>query len=219
MQPEALFALLILFFSIILHEVAHGYMANWLGDPTARLQGRLTLNPLSHIDPIGTILLPLIMWAGQGFAANPVLIGYAKPVPYNPYNLPGKYDEALVAFAGPAVNLILALVFGLTIRFAGATLGPGLLQAFTIIVIYNVVLALFNLIPIPPLDGSKVLSGIFALISRRLEHGYALFRANFERLGVLGGTLLLFVIFYLVLVPYFYSVATWCFSLLTGQTI
>src|ERR1700739_2133873 len=96
------FSLIVLIVSVILHEVAHGYMANYLGDPTARIQGRLTLNPLSHIDPLGTILLPLLMWIGQGFAPHPILIGYAKPVPYNPYNLPGKYDELLVAAAGPA---------------------------------------------------------------------------------------------------------------------
>src|SRR5581483_5582790 len=112
----SIFALLILFVSVILHEVAHGYMANWLGDPTARLQGRLTLNPLVHIDPVGTVLLPLLLWLGN----SPVFIGYAKPVPYNPYNLPGKYDEALVAGAGPATNVLLALIFGLTMRFAGA---------------------------------------------------------------------------------------------------
>src|SRR6185312_1644769 len=98
---DQLFYFLVLIFSIILHELAHVYMANYLGDPTARLLGRLTLNPISHIDPLGTIAVPLIMWLAQGFSPTPILIGYAKPVPYNPDNLPGTYDELLVAGAGP----------------------------------------------------------------------------------------------------------------------
>ena len=91
---------IILIISIILHEVAHGYMANYLGDPTARLAGRLTLNPIVHIDPIGSILLPGLLLFTQGLTHFPLLIGYAKPVPINPHYLTGKYDEALTAFAG-----------------------------------------------------------------------------------------------------------------------
>ena len=214
MQPDAVFGFIILILSVILHEVAHGYMADWLGDPTARLAGRLTLNPMSHIDPIGTILLPLILI----FTNSPVRIGYAKPVPYNPYNLPGKYDETLVAFAGPATNIALALVFGLAIRFAGAALSPSMDVAFAIIVYINMLLALFNLIPIPPLDGSKVLSGIFAAVSPGLERGYGVFRSNFERLGILSGTLLILLIFY-ALSPLFYGVLAGLFQLLTGQAL
>src|SRR3989344_8239452 len=107
MQIDIIFGLVVLIFSIVLHEVAHGYMAEWLGDPTARLQGRLTLNPISHIDPLGSIILPGLLLITHA----PLLIGYAKPVPYNPYNLSGRYDEALVAGAGPAVNIFLALLF------------------------------------------------------------------------------------------------------------
>lgn len=211
MPTELIFGVLVLIFSVILHEVAHGYMANWLGDPTARLQGRLTLNPISHIDPLGTIFLPLFLT----LAGSPFLIGYAKPVPYNPYNLHGRYDETLVAFAGPGTNILLALIFGFTIRFMGAALDPSLLSAFTIITYINILLALFNLIPIPPLDGSKVLSGI---LPHALAVPYDTFRSSLERLGVLSGTLLILFIFYFFS-PYFGSLLRGLFQLLTGASI
>jgi len=208
---DIIFGIAVLAVSVILHEVAHGYMANWLGDPTARLQGRLTLNPISHIDPIGSILLPAILVITH----SPLLIGYAKPVPYNPYNLRGKYAEGLVAFAGPGVNILLALIFGLLIRFFGTGMDPVLLTAFGTIAYVNMLLALFNLIPIPPLDGSKVLSSLFLAISRRLAHAYDKFRLNFERLGVLSGTLLILCIFYF-LSPFFGATLLQLFGLLTG---
>ena len=209
MQIDIIFSLGVLLFSVILHEVAHGYMANYLGDPTARLQGRLTLNPLSHIDPVGSIILPTLL-----ALSHMPIIGYAKPVPYNPYNLPGKHDETLVAFAGPGTNILIALVFGLLIRFGSVAMSPALLNAFAIIVFINLILALFNLIPIPPLDGSKVLSGI---LPAPLAHSYNHFRANFERFGVLTGTLLLLLLIY-ILSPYFYAVVSSFFGLLTGQS-
>ena len=214
MQIDIVFGLIILIFSEILHEVAHGYMANWLGDPTAKLQGRLTLNPISHIDPVGSILLPALLLITHA----PMLIGYAKPVPYNPYNLRGKYAEGLVAFAGPATNILLAVIFGLMIRFASAQLGPDLISAFAIIVYINMLLALFNLIPVPPLDGSKILSALFSMVSPALERGYNTFRLNFERLGVLSGTLLILVVFYF-LAPYFSAFLFTLFRLLTGAPI
>lgn len=212
MPTDLVFGVVILIVSVILHEVAHGYMANYLGDPTARLAGRLTLNPVSHIDPLGTVILPAILV----FTHSPILIGYAKPVPYNPYNLPGKWDEALVAGAGPATNIFLALVFGLSIRFFGGALDPALLQAFAMIAYINMLLALFNLIPIPPLDGSKVLS---SLLPGELGRGYEAFRAGFERLGVLSGTLLLLAIFYFLLAPVFGVLLQSLFALLTGVSI
>ncbi len=215
MQPDIIFGLVILIISVILHEVAHGYMANWLGDPTARLSGRLTLNPASHIDPVGSVLLPLVLTLTH----SPFLIGYAKPVPYNPYNLPGKYDEGLVAFAGPGTNIIIAVIFGLVVRFAGATLSPALVSACTIIVIINLVLAIFNLIPIPPLDGSKVLGSIFGAISHRLARGYDNFTINFQRLGLLPMLLVVYAVFYLVLQPYFIGFLTWALRLLTGLSL
>lgn len=208
MQVDLIFGLVVLIFSVILHEVAHGYMAGHLGDPTARLAGRLTLNPISHVDPLGSILLPLLLH----FTGSPILIGYAKPVPYNPYNLRGKYGEALVAFAGPATNIAIALLFGLAIRFGAFSMNEFMLEAFVTIVYVNMLLALFNLIPIPPLDGSKVLSGI---LPAPLAASYDHFRRNFERLGIFSGTVLLLVLFYIA-APFFISALQWLFILLTG---
>ena len=148
----------ILILSIIIHEVSHGYMADYLGDPTARLQGRLTLNPLKHIDPVGSILVPLLT-SLAGFT-----FGWAKPVPYNPYNLKNKRQgEFLIAAAGPLSNLAIALIFGTIIRFvvpvalAGNSFAANFVGIASYIVLINIVLAIFNLIPIPPLDGSKLL--------------------------------------------------------------
>ncbi|MFA6458815.1 MAG: site-2 protease family protein [Candidatus Paceibacterota bacterium] len=149
--------IIILIFSIVLHELAHGFMADRLGDPTARLSGRLTLNPISHIDPIGSILVPLVT-SLAGFT-----FGWAKPVPYNPYNLKDKrMGEFLIAIAGPATNLLIAIIFGTILRFvaAGATATTPFIEITYYIVIINIVLAVFNLIPVPPLDGSKLLFSI-----------------------------------------------------------
>jgi Zn-dependent protease len=211
-MQDIVFTLLVLIFSVILHEVAHGYMANWLGDPTARLQGRLTLNPLKHIDPIGSILLPAIL----ALTHSPMLIGYAKPVPYNPYNLRGRYGETLVAAAGPGVNILLALLFGLSVRLFGAMMGQGMFEAFILITYINLVLALFNLVPIPPLDGSKVLSGI---LPEPLARGYDTFRVALERLGTLQGTLVLLLVFYYVLAPIFSPFVRGTLALLTGYSL
>jgi Zn-dependent protease len=208
MQPDIIFTILILIISVILHEVSHGYMANYLGDPTARLAGRLTLNPLSHIDPVGSIFLPALLV----LSGSPILIGYAKPVPYNPYNLSGKYDEALVAGAGPAVNIALVLFFALLIRLFGTGMSEPLLSAFATIVFINMLLALFNLLPLPPLDGSKVLG---ALLPGSLGRGYESFRSSFERLGVFSGTFLILLLLF-VFAPYFFSLLAKLFEILTG---
>ncbi|MDP3740838.1 MAG: site-2 protease family protein [bacterium] len=149
--------LLILLFSVVLHELSHGVAADKLGDNTARHAGRLTLNPLPHLDPIGSILLPLFLF----MVNSPVIFGAAKPVPVNFANLRDpKRDMALVSLAGPATNFILAFAFALPIRLGMISEGmPGfsiLLQA----VLMNLVLGIFNLIPIPPLDGSKILASI-----------------------------------------------------------
>ncbi len=190
-------------------------MANWLGDPTARLAGRLTLNPISHLDPVGSIVLPGLLLIGQTFTHVPLLIGYAKPVPINPHYLTGKYDEALTAFAGPGTNIIIAVIFGLAIRFMGGVETP-LVDAFATITYLNMTLALFNLIPIPPMDGSRVLA---ALLPGPLGRGYDNFRFGFERLGIVSSTLIIMLIFYYVLAGPFSLLLSALFSLLTGVQI
>ncbi|HCM54097.1 MAG TPA: site-2 protease family protein [Candidatus Magasanikbacteria bacterium] len=149
---DTIFLIFVIVFSAIIHEYAHGWMANQLGDQTAKYAGRLTLNPLKHIDPIGSILLPLLL-IPTGF-----LFAYAKPVPYNPYNLRDqKWGSLKVALAGPLSNFILAFLFGITLQLMPASPMTGFLY---IIVYANVLLGVFNLVPIPPLDGSKVLAGL-----------------------------------------------------------
>lgn len=173
MGAEVIFLIAILVMSVVIHEVAHGVAANYLGDPTAKLQGRLTLNPLPHVDPMGSVILPGIL----ALSSAPFLFGWAKPVPYNPYNFQrgGRWGEAFVAAAGPAANLALAVVFAFAIRFG--LVPPEALSLATAIVFLNVLLALFNLIPIPPLDGSKILS---ALLPRSLALSYARVRNILE---------------------------------------
>jgi len=149
-----IFTLVVLFFSIVIHEIAHGSVALHLGDSTAKDAGRLSLNPLKHIDPVGTILLPLLLlFATQG--QGPI-IGWAKPVPINPFNFRDqKWGVLKVSIAGPLTNFLLALIFGLIIRFVPLPEPASIL--FSIIVIYNFAWGVFNLIPIPPFDGSHIL--------------------------------------------------------------
>jgi len=149
---QVLATIIALALAIILHEVAHGYAALWLGDPTAKYAGRLSLNPIKHIDLWGTILIPLfLIISNTGF-----LFGWAKPVPVNYYNLRnGRYGPFLVALAGPGMNFLLLAIFGLLARFSPA--GTALPYLFVQIALTNAVLMLFNLIPVPPLDGSKIL--------------------------------------------------------------
>jgi Zn-dependent protease len=143
----------VLLFSVIIHEVAHGYVALLNGDPTARLSGRITLNPIPHIDPIGTILLPAILF----LTGSRLLFGWARPVPVNPsYFRDHRMGEITTSFAGPASNLLLALLFSFLLRLGMG--GPGLLLLSYYGCTINIFLALFNLIPIPPLDGSHLVS-------------------------------------------------------------
>ncbi len=143
----------VLLFSVIIHEVAHGYVA-WLnGDPTARLSGRITLNPIPHIDPIGTILLPLLLLVTHAG----VIFGWARPVPVNPsYFRNYRLGEVTCSFAGPASNLLLAVLFAYLLRFKLG--GPGLILLAYYGCTINIFLALFNLLPIPPLDGSHLVA-------------------------------------------------------------
>lgn len=184
----AILSIIILVFSVILHEVSHGYMADKLGDPTARFAGRLTLNPFVHIDPFGSILLPAALY----MSGSPIMFGWAKPVPYNPNNIRGRAGEALVAFAGPAANFILAFVFGFFLR-SGLGAGDVDIPLILYTIVYtNVLLAIFNLLPIPPLDGSKVLS---AFLPQSLAIRYESLRRELERNVALGmGALVVFVL-------------------------
>ena len=163
-------SLIVIIISVILHEVAHGYAAYLLGDPTAKLEGRLTLNPISHIDPIGTLVIPLVLFASQaGF-----LFGWAKPVPYNPYNLKKRFDETIVAAAGPMTNVALALLAALLYHALGSSTSE-LIAGFLFMVIFiNLFLAVINLLPLPPLDGSKIISTLLPVGMRlRLEERIA----------------------------------------------
>lgn len=154
----AIFQIIVLIFSAIIHEYMHGFTAYQLGDDTAKNAGRLTINPLAHLDWVGSLFLPLILiLSGTGF-----VIGWAKPVPYNPYNLRDKkYGELKVAISGPLSNLVVAIVFGIILRFA-----PFVSLAFanfiSIVIYINLLLMIFNLLPIPPLDGSKVLAAFLS---------------------------------------------------------
>jgi Zn-dependent protease len=148
-----IFSLLVLLFSIIIHEIAHGSVAYALGDPTAKMAGRLTLNPISHLDPIGSIMLPLfLMMSGMP------IIGWAKPVPINPMLLQDRrWGNLKVSIAGVLANFFIALIFGLIIKYGMDYLPQGFLMIASFVVFYNIALGLFNLIPIPPLDGSHIL--------------------------------------------------------------
>ncbi|HEY4508518.1 MAG TPA: site-2 protease family protein [Candidatus Paceibacterota bacterium] len=200
MQIDVVFSIAVLILSVVVHEVSHGWMANYLGDPTARLANRLTLNPLPHIDPIGSVLVPLLLF----FTNAGVMFGWARPVPVNPYNLRGKYGEAIVAAAGPLSNIFLAFAFGLVIRFGDGFLPPSFLHIATLVVIINIVLAIFNLVPIPPLDGSKIL---FAFLPYHLQN----LRDSLERYGFF--IVLIFIVF---LWQYLTPVIAFIFRVLTG---
>ncbi len=189
MEISTLAYIVILIFSVVLHEVAHGYAAYLLGDLTAKYAGRLTLNPLKHIDLFGSVLLPaFLVVTGSKF-----LFGWAKPVPYNPYNLKrgGRFAEALVAFAGPLANILLAAFVALLYK-----LGLVQIQLAFIAVYMNVFLAILNLIPVPPLDGSKVLP---AFLPGSLRYSV---EASFKNIEAQGITTMLIVI---ALLAYFAS--------------
>ncbi|MBI2041491.1 MAG: site-2 protease family protein [Candidatus Nealsonbacteria bacterium] len=201
-----IFSVAILIFSVIIHEVSHGAVANRLGDPTAKNAGRLTLNPLKHLDPIGTIILPifLILTTGRG-------IGWAKPVPINPYNFRDqKYGSLKVAIAGPASNLLIALFFGLLMRFTlhFNFLSPAFFQAVSFIVFVNILLAIFNLMPVPPLDGSHI---FFTFMPRSMWKAQ-IFLSRF------GFIILIFLIFFFQPFSNFLSYITGAiFNLIVGS--
>jgi len=174
---STVFFVFVIVFSAIIHEYSHGWMANQLGDPTAKLAGRLTLNPLAHLDLFGSIILPILL------IPTGLLFAYAKPVPFNPYNLRGqRWGPVKVAFAGPISNFALAFVFGIVLQLLPAT-SP--MSPFIFIIVFaNVLLGVFNLVPIPPLDGSKFL---FAILPDSAQN----FKVMMERYGFI--VLLVFI--------------------------
>ncbi len=224
---DTIFYILILLFSIVIHEVSHGFMAEYFGDDTARNEGRLTLNPVKHIDMFGSIILPAILVLSHA----PFFFGWAKPVPYNPNNLRDlKWGTFWVAAAGVLSNFFIALVFGIGARLIplaqevkqfialslltgntaeitgilAVSVWPKIFLIFLIIILVNLALAIFNLVPIPPLDGSKIL---FSLLPYRFYN----IMVAWEQYSLI--ILLVFIIYF---ADYLYPVLTTLFRLFTG---
>jgi len=204
---------IILILSVIAHEVAHGYVADSLGDPTARLAGRLTLNPLPHIDLMGSIILPALFI----FTHSPIMFGWAKPVPYNPYNLRARrWGETLVALAGSATNILLAIIFGLIVRFAPIIgLSQTTLEIAATIAFINLFLGLFNLIPFPLLDGFTALR---SALPWHLSSGLTRLENQFRTAGFVSLLLFLFIFSYLFAEPFF-NLVVWFFGFLSGAGV
>ena len=202
---DTIFYILILIFSVVIHEVSHGFMAEHFGDKTARFAGRLTLNPLKHLDMFGSILLPaLLVLTHASF-----LFGWAKPVPYNPDNLTNRrWGEFWVAAAGILANFFIAIIFGLIIRFVGGFALPDSFYVITsMIVITNLVLAIFNLVPIPPLDGSKIL---FSFLPRSF-YGAVMVLERFS--------FILLILFVVSFSKYLFPIMAYLFHLIAGLAI
>lgn len=196
-----IFIYVIIVLSATFHEFAHGFIAYKLGDSTAKDAGRLTLNPIAHVDIFGTVILPIFLLLSSG-----VFFGWAKPVPYNPFNLRDKkYGSLKVGIAGPASNFLIAIILGIVLRImygSGAGfISEAFLLALAFMIYINIFLALFNLIPVPPLDGSKVLVDLFPG-SRNFV----------ERLGFLGIFIALFIAFF-----FLSGLANLIFWVITGQ--
>lgn len=199
---DAIFYIAILIMSIVIHEVSHGFMAQYFGDNTARDAGRLTMNPIKHLDLFGSIILPTILILSKvGF-----IFGWAKPVPYNPDNLSDKkWGTIAVASAGVLANFFIAIVFGLIIRFSSNLDLPSDFYFITsAIVIVNLALGIFNLLPIPPLDGSKILFSFLPERAFSFIHAYEQY------------SLILLLVFIIFFSSYLYPVLAFLFNLITG---
>lgn len=199
------FQLLVFLFSIIIHEVCHGAMAYKLGDSTAKDMGRLTFNPLKHLDLYGSVLLPLMIFTLSG---GRFIFGSAKPVPYNPNNLRDKkFGNLKVAIAGPGANFLIALILGLGIRFFGGLIlalsfGKIFISLIAFVVFVNIILFLFNLLPFPPFDGSKIVYDLFPK-----QWGYVM------QMGIFG-------LFIGIIIAYFFlgSLTNFLFGLIVGRS-
>lgn len=193
--------------SMSLHEAMHAYVAHWLGDDTASRLGRLTINPLAHIDPLTTIAMPLMM----ALAGLPPL-GAAKPVPFNPHRL--KYDEygmALVGVAGPLTNLVIAIFSGLWLRFIVGFDAGLASDVFEILVVVNIGFFVFNMIPWPPLDGSRLLFSV-------APDGVRNFMRTIERQGLFG-FLIFFILLFGFISPVIFNVMDWFIQLIVGVSL
>jgi Zn-dependent protease len=196
-----IFQIAVLLFSITIHEVSHGLAANSMGDRTAKDLGRLSLNPIRHLDIFGSLVLPFFL-----YLTGLPIFGYAKPVPYNPLYLKDqRWGPAKVAIAGPVSNLMLALLFGLTLRFLPDVFSSSLVpELFGVIVLINLVLAIFNLFPVPPLDGHWILFSVLPTGLNQFKnflHQYSLF--IFLALIFFGG-------------PFIFLLVSWAFKAITG---
>ncbi len=197
----SVFQIIILIFSAVIHEYMHGWTADRLGDPTAKAAGRLTLNPLAHLEWFGSLLLPGMML----LSGMPFVFGWAKPVPYNPYNLRDqRWGGAKVALAGPAANFIVAVFFGLVLRFM-PFFSPSFSYLIGSIIYINLILMIFNLLPIPPLDGSKIIA---PFLSPAWQEKYL----SLERFGFIFVILFAWLAF-----SYLLPVVDFLFLVLTGH--
>ncbi len=207
-----LIVLPVLLFAVTVHEYAHGWIAERRGDPTARLSGRLTLNPIAHIDPLGTVIFPLLLYITQVHmkVEPPLIFGWARPVPVDFRNLRNpKQDMMAVGLAGPLANIILAILCTLLLRMGIIKPETLLGKIFGLGIVINLLLAVFNLIPIPPLDGSRILIG---LIPPRWAY-------NYSKLEPFGFIILIVVIFYLRLLHFIGFIVTLLAQLLLGPQL
>lgn len=210
MEILSLFFIIAIFlFSVIIHEVCHGLMADHLGDPTPRVAGRLTFNPIPHLDPIGSILVPLFLIIMSISTGGGFVFGWAKPVPVNPYNFRDqKYGKLKVGAAGVIANIILAIIFGISIRFL-PTQGffGNMATFFRYIVWINLLLATFNLFPLPPFDGFHIVSSLSPRFERKVESN-----PSMQFISIIGA------IFFLIYIEIPYIISP-LFMLITGGKI
>jgi Zn-dependent protease len=199
MEINFYFQIAIIIVSIVFHELSHGYMAYFLGDPTAKYAGRLTLNPIKHLEIFGSVIVPILTYILGG-----VVFGWAKPVPYNPYNIKNKYGEVLVAIAGPISNFLIAFVFAMYFRSLESPETSPSGQLALLIIIVNITLGVFNMMPIPPLDGFKVFTGL-------LPYNLRYIKEYIEK------NMLLFVIIFIFGFSFILDpIVFWIFKLFTG---